>query len=884
MNNYPYSNPFYRGFYPNISSALPVPLSNSFINIGAMPLTQEFSPAFNEFQFLPPFSQIPQPYNNTSAPNIFSHLSHEMKNVNNACSSTFFLGQNEPKKQFTDEISKIPKLNLINNKNEPDLALFVNESESLLQLSNHEDSHDNKEIPIPIIKTDKDYDKKQSNTITNDNIVLKFEKINSDVENKSIEEDKILDENILIETVEWKKSFKSKEEALIYHNEKGAEVGIEFKLMSIKHETINKEEDEQIVNEKVVYSFTLFCKEHYRNSIVISSNKNRQLQGCNAKVNFLLDRHSIKIKDSKLDLIYNKTKFFDLHSCKPDKLKIENRNLINTSFKEDIIHFDKNTPVKFVKEFMNSKQGKNINASYGKVWYELSKKKIKYKDNDSNIFIEKLEKDNIDYDYVVKENDIGESQLESVIFSTKMMQQYYSRYNDVIFLDTTYSTNKYNLPAAFISTLDNRGKNIILAVAFLKDEKKETFLWLFKAFLKLQNNKSFNIILTDYDKAMDAALEELITDMKLPTTHLLCHWHLNNNFIKHFSWLNHIKEDNNLSTTKRKEIYKNILQLRNIDSEAVFDKIANEISSTFQNEYIKSFDYIQHIISIKHKWSKAYITKFTAASFSTSRAESIHAQLKKIYKSPQELNFIFEFLSIHDKNSQINEFKFTKAETNIITKNLILSFFNNHYTSYGMKLLYAQFIESMSYQHNEKDGKFEVFRVGHENKARILEKNGNILECPCKVTLFSGIICRHIFSILQYAKDLEPSKYLHSRWKKDSLEINVTDSKILTNNDNDIKFISNSESDYFNYFKENQNQNESRSSILQMEVDKITSNTDLTENGEAIKSKISNPLKIQRKGRPRGRPKGCLEKNKKRKATKERYAPKSKKVKIQKSE
>ena len=79
----------------------------------------------------------------------------------------------------------------------------------------------------------------------------------------------------------------------------------------------------------------------------------------------------------------------------------------------------------------------------------------------------------------------------------------------------------------------------------MKDEKKETFLWLFKAFLKLQNNKSFNIILTDYDKAMDAALEELITDMKLPTTHLLCHWHLNNNFIKHFSWLNHIKEDNN---------------------------------------------------------------------------------------------------------------------------------------------------------------------------------------------------------------------------------------------------------------------------------------------------------------------------------------------------
>ena len=66
----------------------------------------------------------------------------------------------------------------------------------------------------------------------------------------------------------------------------------------------------------------------------------------------------------------------------------------------------------------------------------------------------------------------------------------------------------------------------------------------------------------------------------------------------------------------------------------------------------------------------------------------------------------------------------------------------------------------------------------------------------------------------------------------------------------------------------------------------ITSNSDLTDNDDDAISItcIINPKKTQGKGRPRGRPKGCLEKNKKRKATKERYAPKPKKVKIQKSE
>ena len=51
-------------------------------------------------------------------------------------------------------------------------------------------------------------------------------------------------------------------------------------------------------------------------------------------------------------------------------------------------------------------------------------------------------------------------------------------------MDTMYGTNKYNFPAIFISTLDNRGKNIIVAVAFLKDEKKK----LYYGFLKPSSN------------------------------------------------------------------------------------------------------------------------------------------------------------------------------------------------------------------------------------------------------------------------------------------------------------------------------------------------------------------------------------------------------------
>ena len=367
---------------------------------------------------------------------------------------------------------------------------------------------------------------------------------------------------------------------------------------------------------------------------------------------------------------------------------------------------------------------------------------------------------------------------------------------------------------------------------------------------------------------MDVALDELKENIMPTMTHLLCHWHLNNNLIKHFSWLNNLRGDKNFHVNKRQKIYKNILQLGNIDCVNKFHSITEEILKTLKDEYSKSYDYIQHFISIKHKWSKAFITKFTAASFTTSRAESIHAHLKKIYKSPQELNFIFDFISIHEKNARINYFKFTKAETNILTKNLTLNIFNNHYTSYGMRLIYDQFIESMSYEYNQKDSKYDVFRKGYESRLRIVEKTSfDLYDCPCKVTLFNGVICRHIFAIIPSIKDFDATKYLHPKWNKD-LQLKPAHPKDSKNNNNIPPSQSTRQSNDAKTFDE-------LSDLASLFNEETKSNEIIDD----VSTKIMNPETIRRKGRPKGRAKSFLEKNKKRKATKEKDPPTSKKSK-----
>jgi transposase-like protein len=59
-----------------------------------------------------------------------------------------------------------------------------------------------------------------------------------------------------------------------------------------------------------------------------------------------------------------------------------------------------------------------------------------------------------------------------------MMAKYYKNYSDVVFMDATYKTNKYDLALTILSGVSSEGKNIILGVAFLSRETSEHYTWL----------------------------------------------------------------------------------------------------------------------------------------------------------------------------------------------------------------------------------------------------------------------------------------------------------------------------------------------------------------------------------------------------------------------
>lgn len=113
------------------------------------------------------------------------------------------------------------------------------------------------------------------------------------------------------------------------------------------------------------------------------------------------------------------------------------------------------------------------------------------------------------------------------------MRRNYRLYHDVMFMDATYKTNFHQLALTVFSGVNNEGKNIVLGFALVKRETMETYKWLLKNLVRFNDDVEPGVILTDFDASMCGAIEKTMKN----TTHLLCQWHMQQNFKKHFMFL-----------------------------------------------------------------------------------------------------------------------------------------------------------------------------------------------------------------------------------------------------------------------------------------------------------------------------------------------------------
>jgi hypothetical protein len=100
--------------------------------------------------------------------------------------------------------------------------------------------------------------------------------------------------------------------------------------------------------------------------------------------------------------------------------------------------------------------------------------------------------------------------VQSILWTDARSKMDYSLYGDFLSFDTTFSTNKYNMPFAPFIGINGQGRTIVFAWALLKDQTAETFKWALQTFLDVMDGKKPSIIMTDQDKAIKSAIDDVL--------------------------------------------------------------------------------------------------------------------------------------------------------------------------------------------------------------------------------------------------------------------------------------------------------------------------------------------------------------------------------------
>lgn len=121
------------------------------------------------------------------------------------------------------------------------------------------------------------------------------------------------------------------------------------------------------------------------------------------------------------------------------------------------------------------------------------------------------------------EIDLDENRkVRNLFWTDGRSRDWYEKYGDCVSFDTTFMTNRYNLPFSPFVGISGHGNTIIFGCAFLHDETTETFVWLFNTFLKAMSGKHPCTIITDQDGAMKSAIAQVFKQ----TTHRNCFFHI----------------------------------------------------------------------------------------------------------------------------------------------------------------------------------------------------------------------------------------------------------------------------------------------------------------------------------------------------------------------
>ncbi|KAK9689308.1 hypothetical protein RND81_09G051000 [Saponaria officinalis] len=237
----------------------------------------------------------------------------------------------------------------------------------------------------------------------------------------------------------------------------------------------------------------------------------------------------------------------------------------------------------------------------------------------------KMKIDNPDFFYAIKKDSDG--RLQNVFWADARCRAMFKAFGDVVTYDTTFLCNRYRLPFSPFIGENHHGNSISFASALITNEDTDTFVWVFKRWLKCMG-KAPPVILSDKDKAIGKAIETVFPG----TPHRLCLWHMMKNAVKNLGRYKFWKE--HCSDLKFAVHY--------ILGEDEFEQAWNEMVDKYG---IYENPWTKEPYNIRRRWVPCYLRGTFCAGLSSSQRSE---QTNRFFIVPVSLetglrNFITQF-------------------------------------------------------------------------------------------------------------------------------------------------------------------------------------------------------------------------------------------------
>jgi hypothetical protein len=322
---------------------------------------------------------------------------------------------------------------------------------------------------------------------------------------------------------------------------------------------------------------------------------------------------------------------------------------------------------------------------------------------------------NIEFDYRAVTND--QRQLVSLAFAHRRSLEQFSALSFVLLMDSTYATNKFNMPLLLFSSVDPLGYTYIVACCLLKDETIVSYNTALSSFKQLLGPRAVIIdaIVTDQDRALMRAVETQFP----ASSHQLCRWHLQMNV--------------KTNVGKNLPLCSKFSRYMHCENQALAEQIYESMQGSASSE---ESAYLEHLHDLRHRYVEAWVLNYRNLGIrSTQRAESMNHALKRHLNTNSQLVDLFRALQAMIKTQEetraFNEFQMRDRPS---VYSPLISLLRGKVSRFLLELLEGQFSQIKWVRIGSMDEEFVYFTDSHKL---------SIEGCSCPFFLQYWAPCAH---------------------------------------------------------------------------------------------------------------------------------------------